>query len=150
LDEGGKLPFPDDFFDIVFCSSAIEHVTVSKKRLRQYRTNQEFYKASYQRQVGFAEELRRVGKRYFVQTPYKYFLIESHTWMPGIIVLFPRIWQIKLIDFLNKWWPKKASPDWHLLTKKQMQALFPDAKIIFEKSFGLPKSLLAIKYTESN
>ena len=30
LDESGRLPFPDDHFDIIFCSSTIEHVTVDK------------------------------------------------------------------------------------------------------------------------
>ncbi|NLM66906.1 MAG: class I SAM-dependent methyltransferase, partial [Enterococcus sp.] len=29
LDENGKIPFPDDYFDITFCNSVIEHVTVN-------------------------------------------------------------------------------------------------------------------------
>src|SRR5690348_17755205 len=28
--ENGKLPFPDGYFDIVYCSSVIEHVTLPK------------------------------------------------------------------------------------------------------------------------
>jgi hypothetical protein len=79
-----------------------------------------------------------------VQTPYKYFIIESHSWLPVIIVFLPIIMQIKIIAFFNKFWPKKTVPDWHLLTIKQMKELFPEAKIIKEKSFFFTKSLIAI------
>ena len=30
VDESGRLPFDDGFFDIVYCSSVIEHVTAPK------------------------------------------------------------------------------------------------------------------------
>jgi hypothetical protein len=145
IDENGRLDFPDGFFDIVFCSSVIEHVTVRKDDIRCFRTNREFFSAAYRRQREFAEEVQRVGKRYFVQTPNKYFLIESHTWLPFFIVLMPRSWQITMIDFFNKWWPKKTSPDWNLLTKDEMQDLFPEAEIVLEKVFGFTKSIMAIK-----
>jgi hypothetical protein len=80
-----------------------------------------------------------------VQTPYKYFPIESHTWLPAAIVLLPRRLQIALIRTLDGWWPKKTKPDWRLLTIRQMRALFPDAEIVVERSLGLPKSIMAIK-----
>lgn len=143
LDKSGVLPFPDKCFDIVFCSSVIEHVTVKTDLYLQ--SNAEFSKASYTRQRGFAEEIRRVGKRYFVQTPNKYFPVESHTWLPLLIVFLPRRLQIRSIEFFNKWWPKKTSLDWNLLTKADMQELFPDAEIVLEKAFGLTKSIMAIR-----
>ena len=96
-------------------------------------------------QKRFAEEIRRVGKRYFVQTPYKYFPIESHTWTPFIIVFFPRRFQVALIKFLNRFWPKKTNPDWNLLTIQNMRQLFPDSQIITERSFGFVKSIMAIR-----
>jgi hypothetical protein len=130
LDETGQLPFPDNYFDIVFCSSVIEHVTAPKEQLRAYRTNSAFFEAAFARQQAFAKEIRRVGQRYFVQTPHKYFLIESHSWMPAPIVFLPRSWQIWLVDFLRGWWPKSTEPDWNLLTPKLMQLLFPDDKKI--------------------
>lgn len=145
IDQTAGLPFPDHYFDIVFCSSVIEHVTVDKSRLRDIQAITNFTDEAYKRQQEFAAEIRRIGKRYFVQTPNKYFPIESHTWLPGIIVFLPRLWQIKLIDFMNKWWPKRTSPDWNLLTQEQMQKLFPDAEIVLEKSFGFTKSIIAIK-----
>lgn len=145
LDESGMLPFPDECFDIVFCSSVIEHVTVDKTDVGLFQSNAGFSEAAYTRQRRFADEIRRVGKRYFVQTPNKYFPIESHTWLPLLIVFLTRPLQIRIIEFLNKWWLKKTSPDWNLLTKAKMQELFPDAEIVLEKAFGLTKSIMAIR-----
>jgi hypothetical protein len=46
---------------------------------------------------------------------------------------------------MNHWWPKKTSPDWNLLTFREMQHLFPDAQIIRERSLGVTKSLIAVR-----
>jgi hypothetical protein len=145
LGEDGILPFPDGHFDVVFCSSTIEHATVDKDRLRGFRSTREFRDAALARQAQLATEIRRVGKQYFVQTPYRYFPIESHTWFPAVIVLMPRWLQIRWIDLLNRFWVKKTQPDFHLLTKREMQSLFPDALVVFERLAGLPKSLIAVR-----
>ncbi len=144
LNENGRLPFPDFYFDVVFCSSVIEHVTVVKKKVYFFTSNFNFSTVALRRQKLFADEIKRVGKKYYVQTPYKYFPIESHTWFPSIIILLPRLAQIRVINLLNKFWPKQTSPDWHLLTINQMKKLFPDSQIILEKSFGFTKSIIAI------
>jgi len=145
LKENGPLPFADGFFDIVFCSSVIEHVTVAKDELAATSSTATFRGAARQRQRAFAAEIVRVGKRYFVQTPNRYFLLESHTWLPIFVVFLPRRFLVRLIAFLNRWWVKKTSADWHLLTAKELQALFPDAKLLRERSFGLTKSLMAVE-----
>ena len=61
--DGTQLPFPDGSFPVVFSNSVIEHVP---KAL----------------QPAFAREIRRVGNRYFVQTPNRFFPIEPHYQMP--------------------------------------------------------------------
>ena len=145
LKENENLPFSDNEFDIVFCNSVIEHVTLPKKDVWAFKNTKQFQIISIARQNKFAREIRRIGKSYFVQTPYKYFMIESHTWLPGIIVILPRKLQILLIKFFNRFWLKKTSPDWNSLTFKDMKDLFPEANIFREKSFGMTKSLIAIK-----
>jgi hypothetical protein len=143
LDESGVLPFEDDYFDIIHCNSVIEHVAIDKKQQWSLQSQKEFIEVAFERQKRFAGEIRRVGKNYFVQTPNKNFIFESHTWLP-LVQFLPRPLLIKTIKFLNKWWVKKTAPDWNLLTVKQMKELFPDAVIIKERVLGLTKSLIAI------
>jgi hypothetical protein len=144
LDESGVLPFEDNYFDIVHCNSVIEHVTIDKKQQWSLQSQKEFTKVAFERQKRFANEIRRIGKSYFVQTPNKNFIFESHTWLP-LVQFLPRPLLIKTIKFLNKWWVKRTAPNWNLLTVKQMKELFPDAIILREKSFGFTKSLIALR-----
>jgi hypothetical protein len=145
LDESGRIPAADGEFDIVFCSSVIEHVTVDKGETSEYRSKHDFERAAWQRQQHFAGEIRRIAKRYYVQTPNRYFLIESHTWLPGIVAFLPRPLLIQLIAVLNRWWPKKTFADFNLLTARQMAALFPDGQLIRERSLGMTKSLVVVR-----
>ena len=145
LPESGRLPFPDDHFNCVFCSSVIEHVTVDKDRLEDYPTQAAFRSAAWERQRTLATEIARVGRRFFVQTPYRWFPVESHTWLPVAVELLPRRLQIRLIGRMNRWWPKQTIADFSLLTARQMQALFPTAEIIRERSLGMTKSLIAVR-----
>ncbi len=145
LDESGKIPFEDNYFDVIFCNSVIEHVTVDKDEIYKIKTNREFKEKSFARQKFLADEIRRVSKKYFVQTPYRHFFIESHTWFPSFFIYLPRTFQIKLIQLLSKYWVKSSTPDVNLLTVKDMRRLFPEAEIIQEKSFFMTKSLIAIK-----
>ncbi len=148
LNEDGTIPKEPDYYDIIFCSSVIEHVTVDKSEADEIKTNKEFQRRAFERQQKFADEIRLKSKAYFVQTPYRYFLLESHTWLPIFIIFLPRRAQIKIIDFLFKssFWPKKVRwLDFNLLTVRDMKKLFPDALIVKEKSMGFTKSLMAIK-----
>lgn len=132
-------------FDIVFCSSVIEHVTVPKDRIHDSVAQASFAAEAHEHQRRFAAEIERVGRRYFVQTPNKWFPIESHTWLPLPIVLLPRGMQLRVVGWLEPWWIKGTGMDWHLLTRREMSELFPSAEIVVERSLGLPKSLIAIR-----
>jgi methyltransferase family protein len=145
LDESGSIPVPDKYFDIVFCNSVIQYVTVDKDAVHTYRTRTAFERAALARQQRFADEIRRVAKRYFVQTPNRYFLVESNTLLPGLFVVLPRRAQLRLISLMNRLWRKQTPPDWNLLTAGQMAELFPDAEIVRERTFGMVKSIVAVK-----
>lgn len=146
IGESEKLPFTDGYFDIVYCSSVIEHVTIPKEQVWSIRSGENFKTLSLTRQKEFALEIQRIGKQYFVQTPYIYFPIESHSWLPFLAWL-PRQLYIPILKFTNSFWVKKTNPDWNLLNKKEMSILFKNARIVPEKWFGLIKSIMAIKTT---
>ena len=69
--DGCRLPFPDKSFDVVFSNSVIEHLGDPRKH-EQY-----------------AREIARVGVRYFVQTPNRWFPIEPHLLTP-LVHFLPR------------------------------------------------------------
>lgn len=147
LDESAKLPFADVFFDIVFCSSVIEHVTIGKEKIWEIQDEAEFARLSWERQTFLANEIQRIGRSFFVQTPNRNFIFETHSWLPFIGFL-PRPLMIKVLNFFNKFWIKLTIPDFHLLDKNQMKILFPDAEIVSERKFGMIKSIIAIKNEE--
>jgi hypothetical protein len=123
----------DASFDVVFSNSVIEHV------------------GTYQDQRQMAKEVRRVEKRYFVQTPNKYFPLEPHFLFPLFQFLPINIRVLLLRNFKLGWFSK--TPDKvkareivegiRLLGKREFMALFPNAAIYEEKIFGMTKSLVA-------
>lgn len=122
--------FEDKEFDVVFSNSVIEHV------------------GDYGQQRQMADEVRRVGKRYFVQTPNRFFPIEPHFLFPFFQFL-PLPMKVFLITHFNLGWYKKttdkekaveAASEITLLSCRKFRSLFPDAKMYKEKFFGLTKS----------
>ena len=122
----------DQSFDVVFSNSVIEHV------------------GDLQAQRRMANEVTRIGKRYFIQTPNFWFPMEPHFLVPGFQWL-PRALRVWLIRHFNLGWHKRITDleqardlvdHTRLLTKKEFQSLFPDAKLYEEKIFGLTKSFI--------
>lgn len=144
LDETGRLPFDEASFDIVFCSSVIEHVTVPKAEVWTLRDGDEFKRRSIAHQREFASEIARVGRGYFVQVPYRWFPIETHTWLPFVGYL-PRPAQVMTIRLSNRLWIKKTQPDFYLPSKAEMLGHFQGAQLRYERSIGFVKSLIVFK-----
>jgi 2-polyprenyl-3-methyl-5-hydroxy-6-metoxy-1,4-benzoquinol methylase len=148
LEEGERLPFGDQEFELVVSISVIEHVTVPKEACMSRMPQDEWVSRSLQSQRWFANEIRRVGKAYFVQTPHKSFPLETHTWLPFVNWL-DHNQLVSLVRFTDKYWVKPCGRvDWNLLGDKDMQGLFPESTIHVERVFGLPKSVIA--YYPSN
>lgn len=118
--------FKDRSFDLVFSNSVIEHV------------------GSAEKQSSFTREVRRCGKSYWVQTPSIWFPIEAHCGMP-----FWWFYPTKIRDYFIKNWRKKY-PHWAqmveettVLSRADLVRLFPEATLMTETLFGLPKSYIA-------
>lgn len=146
IPEDGRLPFADKEFDIVLCNSVIEHVTMPKDQLGQRKISQaEWSMRAIERQRQFADEIRRIGKSYFVQTPHKHFPIEAHTLLPFVNWLDYNQ-TTAILHFANRWWAKGYNRvDWYLLNSREMRGFFPEGTIHIERFLGLPKSIIAYR-----
>ena len=143
LEEDGRVPFPDGFFDVVFCSSVIEHVTVPKNEVWQHRSER-FAQIAVAHQRAFADEILRVSKSFWVQTPARSFFLELHSWLPFLGWL-PRSAQVAVLRVTRHFWLSRHPPDYHLLTRGHMEALFPGARIERERWLGMTKSWIAVR-----
>jgi hypothetical protein len=122
----------DQAFDVVFSNSVIEHV------------------GDLSQQQRMANEVQRVGKRYFLQTPNYYFPIEPHFLFPGFQWL-PVSVRVFLITHFSLGWVKRISDvedarklveNTRLLRKRQLLQLFPGADLYEERFLSLVKSFV--------
>jgi hypothetical protein len=132
---GTQLNFADRSFDIAFSNSVIEHV------------------GPFDAQRAFAQELCRVGRQLWVQTPARSFFFEPHLLAPFIHFL-PLSWQRRLVRNFSLWgWltrPSQASVDrtlggLRLLDYATFRALFPDCEIRRERFLGFTKAFVAVR-----
>jgi SAM-dependent methyltransferase len=118
-DAAEGLPFADGEFDLVYCSSVIEHVARARRG-------------------AFARELRRVGRGWFVQTPAWSFPLEPHALLPFAHWLPPRL--------RRPYWKLGAAGKWEeiaLLRRGELEALFGPA--LPERVGPLVKSWVCVR-----
>jgi len=118
-DAAAGLPFADGEFDLVYCSSVIEHVP-------------------RERRAAFAAELSRVGRGFYVQTPAFSFPLEPHALLPGAHWLPAAL--------RRRYWRLGAAGDWEeiaLLRRAELEALFGPARP--ERFAGLVKSWICVR-----
>ena len=121
--------FNNKSFDIVHSNSVIEHLY------------------NFENQKKMASEIMRVGQKYIVQTPNKYFFIEPHYLLPFFNIVPEKIKYLILtktkLSRLKTWdknFAKQYIKEIRLLSEKEMKTLFPKSKIYFEKFLGMNKS----------
>jgi SAM-dependent methyltransferase len=118
-DVADGLPYADGEFDLVYSSSVIEHVPPARRR-------------------AFADEVRRVGRGLYVQTPAYSFPVEPHSllplahWLPA--PARRRVWHLGV---QGEW------EDIPLLKRGEVAGLF-GAPVHAERVLGLAKSWVAI------
>lgn len=133
---GLSIPCPGQKFDLAFSNSVIEHVGGNAE------------------QKIFAAEMLRVGRRVYCQTPNKWFPIEPH-YMAPFVHWPPSRW---FTHFVHRYFTlhglvAKPSRDDHasfkasirLLSKRDLQELFPGCQIKPERFLGLIKSYAAFR-----
>jgi hypothetical protein len=118
-----KKIFADKSFDIAFSNSVIEHV------------------GDEPRQLAFAQEVQRIGKAWWVQTPSDRFPFEPHTRVPFYWKL-PEAYRRHL---MRKWTRKRPAfaadiKATRVLNRERMTELFPGSEVYTEHLLGFEKS----------
>jgi hypothetical protein len=122
--------FERDQFDVVFSNSVIEHLFTRE------------------RQFAMANEIERIGKRYWVQTPSFWFPIEPHFHVPGWQWLPKRV-RTRLLMRRRCGW-RGPEPDQtrartmvdevRLLRPTELRKMFPTGSLLRERFGGVTKS----------
>lgn len=127
--------FNDKSFQLAHSNSVIEHV------------------GDWNKIVSFAQEIKRVAEKYYMQTPNYWFPIEPHFVTP-IYHWLPKSLKIKLLQNFNIGKTRKVEnytqakrkvESYNLLSRKKLERLFPDDLILKEKFFFFVKSFTVIK-----
>jgi len=131
--DGRALAYADGSFDLAFANSVIEHV------------------GTFEDQRRFAREMLRVGRRLYCQTPNRWFPVEFH-YLGFFVHWLPRNWftyfvhrHLTLRGVLGK--PTRQQSlelrsEIRLLSRRELQELFPGCKVKRERVLGCTKSFV--------
>lgn len=125
------LPWPDKYFDAVYSNAVIEHL------------------GDFENQKKMAAEIMRVGKRWFVTIPNRWFPFEFHlrlpfvTWLPAHSYL----WVGRIISYNHvrkKYMFGIKHDGLRLLTARKLKLCFPNSKIIKQRLTFMAETLIAV------
>jgi len=127
--------FKNQEFDIAFSNSVIEHLS------------------NFDNQTKMANEVQRVSKFHFVQTPNKYFFLEPHYLLP-YFQFFPDDVKLFILSKtklsrgtkMSLESAKKEVAEVKLLSTNQMKNLFPKSKMYNESFLMMTKSITAYNF----
>lgn len=116
------LPFKDKAFDIVFCSAVLEHCGT--------REDQKF----------FLEECLRVARKAFITTPYRYFPVEMHTFIPFLHWL-PWNWFQKIVAPARKGFWADIN-NLNLCCRKDILRMNNEVTVSFIRTAGMRSNMI--------
>jgi SAM-dependent methyltransferase len=122
--------FKDKEFEVVFSNAVIEHV------------------GNFDQQRRMAEEVQRVGKRYILHTPNRYFPIEPHVLIPFFQFLPLSLKVFIAIHSPNWGWKSSHLGELstiRLMSERELRSIFPGARVYKERFWGLTKSFILYK-----
>ena len=126
-----ELPWPDKYFDIVYSNAVIEHL------------------GDFERQKKMAAEIMRVGKRWFVATPNRWYPFEVHlrlpfvTWLPGNAYH----WVGRIISYNHvhkKYMFGIRHDNLRLMNARELNRVFPRSRIIKNRVTFMAETLIAV------
>jgi ubiquinone/menaquinone biosynthesis C-methylase UbiE len=126
-----ELPWPDNHFDVVYSNAVIEHL------------------GSFANQTRMANEIMRVGRRWFVTTPNRWYPFEFHirlpfvTWLPA----HGYLWAGRVIAYSSakrKYVWGITRNDLRLMTARELQNCFPGSKIIKQRVTFMAETLIIV------
>jgi len=103
---GQRLPFGDKEFDVVFSNAVVEHTGS--------RVEQSF----------FIHEICRVGRRFFITTPNRWFPVETHTGIPLLHFLPGACFRNLIRGTSYDYWSHEKNLN--LLTTGELRKLSPE------------------------
>lgn len=126
--------YADDAFDVVVSNSVLEHLPTPELQARM------------------AAEVRRVGRRVYLQTPNRTFPLEPHFLFPyfGVLPMRVRAWLLQHMAL--GWHPRQPDPvkaladvrSVRLLSGAEMRRLFPGATFENERVLFFTKSFIVL------
>ncbi len=128
------LSFADKTFDLVYSNAVIEHV------------------GTWDDQRRMAQEVMRVGRRWFITTPNRWFPFEFHTRLPLVGWLpwntLTAVAQQYSYSHMRKRYCRGLVSNTRLLTAAELGRLFPTSRIFGVRVTFMPETLIAVGPTE--
>jgi len=131
LADGRRLPFADKSFDLVFSNAVIEHV------------------GGIEDQTLMASEIQRVGKRWFITTPNRWFPFEFHTrmpfysWLPAkTMTRAAHLWSYNHVAGRYQHGIRRAHT--RLMTCSELRRVFPSSSVLPIQVTVWPETLVVI------
>jgi SAM-dependent methyltransferase len=126
VEPGQSLPFSTNQFDIVFSNAVLEHTGCQSS------------------QAAFLKEVCRVGKRFFITTPNRWFPIEHHTGLPFLHFLPFAAYRAILAKTPYRYWADEAHLN--ILSGDALRRMLPAGvrgQVETVRLFGLSSNLIA-------
>jgi SAM-dependent methyltransferase len=124
---GDSLPFSTNQFDIVFSNAVLEHT------------------GGRASQAAFLKEVCRVGRRFFITTPNRWFPIEHHTGLPLLHFLPCATYRGILANTAYRYWADEAHLN--ILSSGSLRQMLPagaKGRVETVRLFGLSSNLIAL------
>lgn len=127
-----ELPWPDKSFDVVYSNAVIEHL------------------GSLNKQQKMAAEIMRVGKRWFVMTPNRWYPFEFHMRLPFVTLLPGRgyLWAGRIVAYNHvkrKYaLANRRRNDLRLMTTRDLKRCFAGSRIIKLRVTFMAETLIVV------